>query len=109
MSACFCQGIQQWEGEALKKVIKYLTTHLLATFDHSCKNMEDCDMLSVFQIFLELWNGSGSFEEYVPDFMKISQCLQDQCAHMITETVSLLKHIRSCPFLPNINQVEKNG
>ena len=26
---------------------------------------------------------------------------------MITETVSLLNHIRSCQYLPNINTVEK--
>ena len=32
---------------------------------------------------------------------------EDECANMIKETVSLLNHIRSCQYLPNINTVEK--
>ena len=33
--------------------------------------------------------------------------LEVKCANMITETVLLLNHIRSCQYLPNINTVEK--
>ena len=73
--------------------------------------MEDADMLSflhgVLQVYLEFWNTSGPFQENIPDFTKTSRCIQDECAHMITETVSLLKHIRSYQYLPNINSVEK--
>ena len=58
-------------------------------------------------VYLEFWNSSDPFEEYIPDFTKTSRCVQDKCAHMITETVSLLKHIRSCQFLPNINKLER--
>ena len=43
----------------------------------------------------------------VPDFTKPLQCVQDEFAHMITERASLLSHIRSCQYLPNINTVEK--
>ena len=50
---------------------------------------------------------SCPFEEYVPDFTKPLRCVQDKCAHMITEIISLLKHIRSCQYLPMINTVEK--
>ena len=80
-------------------------------FTHPDKTMEDCDMLSylcgVLQVYLEFWNSSEPFQEYAPDFMKPSRCVQDECAHMLTETVSLLNHIRSCRYLPNINTVEK--
>ena len=61
----------------------------------------------VLQVYLEYWNSSYPFEEYVPDLTKSSRCVQDKCAHMITEIVSLLKHIRNCQYLPNINMVEK--
>ena len=54
-----------------------------------------------------VWNSNHPFEEYVPDFTKPSRCVQDKCAHMLHELVSLFKHIRSCQYLPNINMVEK--
>ena len=95
----------------IEKVLEYLSDYLPATFMHPDKSMDDCDMLSflrgVLQVYLEFWNSSGPHDEYVPDFTKPSRCLQDECAHMITETVSLLNHIRSCQYLPNINTVDK--
>ena len=95
----------------IEKVLEYLTNYLPATFTHPDKTMEDCDMLSfqsgVLQVYLQFGNSSGPFEEYTPDFMKPSRCVQDECVHMLTETVSLLNHIRSCQYLPNINAVEK--
>ena len=73
--------------------------------------MEDCDIMSFLhgdlQVYLPFWNSSGPFEEYVPDFTKPLRCVQDECAHMITEIVSLLNHIRSCQYLPNINMIER--
>ena len=98
-------------SEGIEKVLHYLDDHLPATFNHPAKTMEDCDMLSflcgVLQVYLEYWNSSYPFEEYILDFMKPSRCVQDKCAHMITEIISLLKHIRSCQYLPIINMVEK--
>ena len=95
----------------IEKVLHYLDDHLPAMFSHPCKTMEDCAMLSflrgVLQVYLEYWNSSCSFKEYIPDFVKPSTCVQDECAHMITEIISLLKHIRSCQYLPTINTVEK--
>ena len=95
----------------MEKVVHYLDDHLPATFSHPLKTMEDCDTLSflrgVLQVYLEFWNSSNPFEEYVPDFTKPSRCVQDECAHMLHELLSLLKHIRSCQYLPNINTVEK--
>ena len=97
--------------EGMEKVVHYLDDHLPATFSHPLKTMEDCDMLSflhgVLQVYLELWNSSHPFKEYVLDFTKPSRCVQDECAHMLHELLSLLKHIRSCQYLPNINTVEK--
>ena len=99
------------ERGGIEKVVHYLDDHLPATFSQPLKTMEDCDMLSflrgVLQVYLELWNSSNPFEEYVPDFTKPLRCVQDECAHMLTELLSLLKHIRSCQYLPNINTVEK--
>ena len=71
--------------------------------------MEDCDMLSFLHGVLQVyfWNSSRPFGEYAPQFMKPSRCVQDKCAYMITETVSLLKHIRSFQYLPNINTLKK--
>ena len=96
---------------AMEKVVHYLDDHLPATFSHPLKTMEDCNMLSflhgVLQVYLEFWNSSNPFEEYVPDFTKPLRCVQDECAHMLTELLSLLNHIRSCQYLPNINTVEK--
>ena len=95
----------------IEKVLHYLDDHLPATFNHPTKTMEDCDMLSflhgVLQVYLEYWNSTHPFKEYVPDFMKPSRCAQDECAHMIAEIIFLLKYIRSCQYLPNINTVEK--
>ena len=94
----------------MEKVVHYLDDQLPAMFSHPLKTMEYCDMLSflwVLQVYLEFWNSSNPFEEYVPDFTKPSRCVQDECAHMLTELLSLLKHIRSCQYLPNINTVEK--
>ena len=95
----------------MEKVVHYLDDHLPAMFSHPLKTMEDCVMLSflheVLQVYLEFWNSSNPFEEYVPDFTKPSGCVQDKCAHMLTELLSLLKQIRSCQYLPNINMVEK--
>ena len=98
------------ERGGIEKVLHYLDDHLPAMLNHPAKTMEDCDMLSflrgVLQVYLEYWNSSSPFEEYVPDFMKPSRCVQDECAHMITKIISLLKHIRSCQYLPMINTVE---
>ena len=95
----------------VEKVLHYLDEHKPALFSHTSKTMEDCDMLSflhvVLQVCLEYWHSSCPFKEYVPDFMKPSRCVQDECAHMITEIISLLKHIRSCQYLPTISMVEK--
>ena len=95
----------------INKVLQYLTSHLPSTFQHKLKTMEDCEMLSflcgVLQIYLEFWNSSDPFEEYVPDFTKPSLSIQEECKNIIAEIVSLLKHIRSCQFLLNINTVEK--
>ena len=95
----------------MEKVLHYLDDHLPAMFSHPLKTMEDFDMLlflrGVLQVYLEFWNSSNPFEEYVPDLTKPSRCVQDECAHMLTELLSLLKHIRSCQYLPNINTVEK--
>ena len=48
MSTYSSQGIQQWEGEELKKSLKYFTDYLpaTATFIYPDKTMEDCGMLS---------------------------------------------------------------
>ena len=95
----------------IEKVLHYSDDHLPAMFNHPAKTMEDCDMLlflcGVLEVYLEYWNSSCSFEEYIPDFMKPSRCVQDECAQMITEMISLLKHTRSCQYLPTINTVEK--
>ena len=70
----------------IEKVLHYLNDHLPATFSHPDKTMEHCDMLSflreVLQVYLEYWNSSCPFEEYIPDFMKPSRCVQDECAHI---------------------------
>ena len=56
--------------KGIGKVLEYLTDYLPAIFSHPGKTMEDCDMLSflhgVLQVYLELWNSSGPFEEYIP-------------------------------------------
>ena len=95
----------------MEKILHYSDDHLPATFSHPLKTMEDCDMLpflcGVLQVYLKFWNSSNPFEEYMPDFTKPSRCVQDDCAHMLTELLSILKHIRSCQYLPNINMVEK--
>ena len=94
----------------LAKVVEYFTTHLPTTFEHPFRSMEDSEMLSflrgTLQIYLEFWNSSGPFEEYLPDFTKPSNSVQQECQHLLTETVSLLNHIKSCQFLNNINTVE---
>ena len=99
------------EREEIEKVLHYLEGNLPATFGHPLKTIEDCDMLSflhgVLQVYLEFWNSSHPFEEYVPDLNKPSRCVQDKCAHMLHELLSLLKHIRSCQYRPNINTVKK--
>ena len=81
------------------------------TFNHPAKSMDDGNMLlflhGVLQVYLGFWNATNPIQEYIPDFTTASRCLQDECANMITETVSLLKHIRSCQYLANINTVEK--
>ena len=48
----------------------------------------------VLQVYLEFWNSSSPFEEYVLNFTNPSRCVQDECAYMITEIISLLNHIR---------------
>ena len=57
MSTCSSQGRQQMEKGGIEKVLKYLTTHLAAMFNHSYKTIEDCEMLSflcgVLQVYLE--------------------------------------------------------
>ena len=98
-----------WDG--VEKVIEYLADYLPAIFSHPAKTMDDGDRLSflrgVLQVYLEFWNATGPVQEYVPDFTRASRCLEDECANIITQTVSLLKHIRSCQYLANINTVEK--
>ena len=97
--------------DGMEKVLHYLEDNLPAMFSHPLKTMEDCDILSfllgVLQVCLEFWNSSHPFEEYVPDFTKPLRCVQDECAHMVHELISLIKHIRSCQYLPNINTVKK--
>ena len=65
--------------EGMEKVVHYLDDHLPAMFSHPLKTMEDCDMLSflhgVLQVYLEFWNSSHPFKEYVPDFTKPSRCV----------------------------------
>ena len=94
-----------------EKVAHYLDDHLPATFSHPLKMMEDCDMLSflhgVLQVYLEFWNSSNPFKEYMPDFNKPSRCVQDKCAHMLTKLLFLLKHIKSCQYLPTLTQLKK--
>ena len=89
-----------------EKVLHYLDGHLPATFSHPSKTMVSF-LCGVLQVCLEYWNTSCPFEEYIPDFTKPSRCVQDECAHMITEIISLLKHIRSCQYLPTINTVDE--
>ena len=95
----------------VEKVLQYLTSHLPNTFQHELKTIKDCEMLSflrgVLQIYLEFWNSSDPFQEYIPDFTKPSMSIQQEWENMVAEIVSLLKHIRSCQFLLNINTVEK--
>ena len=95
----------------MEKVLQYLTSHLPNTFQHKFKTMEDSHMLSflcgVVQIYLEFWHSSDPFEEYIQDFTKPSLSIQQECEHMTAEIIYLLKHIRSCQFLLNINTVEK--
>ena len=94
----------------ISKVLEYVTTHLPTTFNHPEKSMEDCDILSflcgVLQVYLEFCNSTDPFAEYIPDFTKSSYSVQQECEHMICETVSLLKHIRSCQYLSNLNTVK---
>ena len=95
----------------IEQVLEYLTDYLPATFNHPDKMIDDGDMLSflhgILQVYLEFWNAIGPFQEYIPDFTRSSRCLQDECANMITKTMSLLNHIRNCQYLPNINTMEK--
>ena len=83
----FSRHIAMGRG-GLEKVVNYLDDHLPATFIHPLKTMEDCDMLSflrgVLQVYLEFWNSSNPFEEYIPDFTKPLRCVQDECAHMLS-------------------------
>ena len=94
----------------ISRVLQYLTSDLPKTFDHPLKTMEDCEMLSflhgAFQIYLEFWNSTDPFAEYIPDFTKPSHSVVQECENIISEISSVLKHIRSCQFLPNINTVE---
>ena len=61
--------------EGMEKVVHYFHDHLPAMFSHPLKTMEDCDMLSflcgVLQVYLDFWNSSHPFEEYIPDFTKV--------------------------------------
>ena len=62
--------------------------------------MDDTELLSflhgVLPVYLEFWNSSDLFAEYIPDFTKPSHSVQQEVDNIITETVSLFKHIRSC-------------
>ena len=86
----------------ISKVLQYLTEHLPKTFHHPFKSMEDCKMLSflhgVLQIYLEFWNSTDPCAEYVPDFTKPSDSVQQESENIILEISSLLKHIRTCQF-----------
>ena len=96
----------------IEKVIKYLQDYLPATFTHPLKTMEDCNMFSflpwsspsLFGVLEFKWSLSRIYTRL---FVQPSRCVQDECAHMVTEIVSLLNHIRSCQYLQNINTVEK--
>ena len=94
----------------ISKVLEYLTTHLPSTFNHPLKTIEDCEKLlllcGILQIYLEFWNSTDPFAEYIQDFSKPSDSVQQECEYMIVETVSLLEHITSCQFLPNMNTEE---
>ena len=94
----------------ISRVLQYLTSDLPKTFDHPLKTMEDCEMLSflrgALQIYLEFWNSTDPFAEYITDFTEPSHSVVQECKNIISEISSLLKHIRSCQFLPNINTVE---
>ena len=84
MSDYSSQGIQWWEEKPLKKFLNiWLIIYQLHLVTQ--KTMEDCDMMfflcGVLQVYLEFWNSSCPFEEYVPDFMKPSRYVQDECAH----------------------------
>ena len=83
--------------DGVEKVLEYLADYLPATFNHPAKSIDDSDMLSflrgALQVYLEFWNATNPVQEYVPDFTKASSCLLDECANIIGETVSLLKHI----------------
>ena len=95
----------------VEKLLQYLTCHLPNTFEHQFKTIEDCEILSflcgVLQIYLEFWNSSDPFEEYIRYFTKPSLSIQQESENILSEIVSLLKHIRSSQFLLNINTVEK--
>ena len=52
------------------------------------------------------WNASNPFEEYVPDFTKASRCVQDECAHMLTELLSLLKHINTVEKMDQLQKLD---
>ena len=62
-------------------------------------------LCGVLQIYLEFWNSTGPFAEYIPNFSKPSDTVQQECEYMLAETVSLLKHIRNCQFLSNMSTV----
>ena len=59
-----------------------------------------------FKYIWNFWISSGPFEEYVLDMNKSSESVQQECLDMMNETVSLLNHIKSSQFLPNINTVK---
>ena len=93
-----------------QKLLSILQIICQKTFNHPEKTTEDCEMLSflcgVVQVYLEFWNSTDPFAEYVPDFSKSTDSIQQECEHIISETVSLLQHIRSCQYLTNLNTVK---
>ena len=108
ISDCFTQGIQQLELFNRSWIFVILFAKHISTFSEISgrHRFAVIPMLCNSSIF-GVWNSSNTFEEYIPNFMKTSRCVQDECAHMITEILSLSKHIRSCQYLPNIHIVKK--
>ena len=75
------------------------------------KSVNDMELLSflhgTLQIYLEFWHSSDPFAEYNPYVTKPSDSVQQEAKYIIAERVSLLTHIRSHQFLPNINAMDK--
>ena len=93
--------------KTLSKIIDYMTSQLPLKIQQ--RQFEEYDIISflrgVLQIYLEFWNGTHPFEEYYPNLPGAASFLEE-CDNMITEIVQLLKHIRTCEFFPNLNNLQ---